>query len=401
MNTKTNTQTASTTREPKKTNEKPRKTRLFFIDNLRIALISLIVLHHLSITYGHSGGWYYYEGQPDDITVLVITLFTLVNQAFFLGFFYLISGYFTPGSYDRKGPWPFLKDRLLRLGIPLLFYIVFIDPIVEYAVASTVGNIPISFGEFLGQYFGNYRGLGLGPVWFIEVLLIFTIFYVVWRLVVKPSVTPPQRDGKPPSNLAIATFALLLGVVTFVVRIWLPLGWVFELLMLQFAYFPQYIALFVVGIIAYRQNWFLGIPTTTGKVWLGIAIILIVVLLPIMFILGGALEGNTDPFLGGVHWQSFAFSVWEQFVGMGMVVGLLVLFREKLNHQGKLAKDMAASAYTVFIIHAPVIVVLALALRGVTLPPLLKFVLVAPLALALCFILAHYIRKLPLARDIL
>ncbi len=138
-----------------------------------------------------------------------------------------------------------------------------------------------------------------------------------------------------------------------------------------------------------------------SKVWLGIAIILIVVLLPVMFILGGALEGNTDPFLGGVHWQSFAFSVWEQFVGIGMVVGLLVLFREKLNHQGKLAKDMAASAYTVFIIHAPVIVFLALALRGVTLPPLLKFVLVAPLALALCFILAHYIRKLPLARDIL
>ena len=79
----------------------------------------------------------------------------------------------------------------------------------------------------------------------------------------------------------------------------------------------------------------------------------------------------------------------------------MVLFGEKLNHQGRLAKDKAASAYTVFIIHAPVIVFLALALRGVILHPLLKYVLVAPVALALCFILAHYIRKLPLARDIL
>jgi surface polysaccharide O-acyltransferase-like enzyme len=84
-----------------------------------------------------------------------------------------------------------------------------------------------------------------------------------------------------------------------------------------------------------------------------------------------------------------------------MVVGLLVLIREKFNHQGRLAKDMAASAYTVFIIHAPVIVFLALAFRGVSLYPLLKYVLVAPVALALCFILAHYIRKIPLARDIL
>jgi hypothetical protein len=392
--------TKTTTQESNMTNEKPRKPRLFFIDNLRIYLISLIVLHHLSITYGHAGMWYYLEGRPDDITRLIVTLFTAVNQAYFLGFFYLISGYFTPGSYDRKGSWPFLKDRLLRLGIPLLFYIVFIDPIIEYAVASRLGSIPIPFGQFLGQYFGNYRGLGTGPLWFIELLLIFTVFYVAWRLLVKPSVTPPQRDGKPPSNLVIATFALLLAVITFVVRIWLPIGWVFEPLMLQFPYFPQYIGLFVIGIIAYRQNWFLGIPTTTGKVWLGIAIVLIV-LLPVIFVLGGALEGNVDPFLGGVNWQSFALSLWEQFLCMGMVVGLLVLFRERLNHQGKVAKDMAASAYTVFLIHAPVIVFLALALRGITLHPLLKFVLVAPLALVICFTLAHYIRKLPLARDIL
>lgn len=271
MTTKTTAQKASTTQKLELANQKPRKTRLFFIDNLRIFLISLIVLHHLSITYGHAGMWYYLEGRPDDITRLIVTLFTAVNQAYFLGFFYLISGYFTPGSYDRKGSWPFLKDRLLRLGIPLLFYIIFIDLIVKYAVASRLGDIPISFGQFLGQYFGNYRSLGTGPLWFIEVLLIFTFFYLAWRLLVKPSVTPPQRDGKPPSNLAIATFALLLAIVTFVVRIWLPIGWSFELLNLQLPYFPQYIALFVVGIIAYRQNWFLGIPTATGKVWLGIA----------------------------------------------------------------------------------------------------------------------------------
>jgi hypothetical protein len=31
----------------------------------------------------------------------------------------------------------------------------------------------------------------------------------------------------------------------------------------------------------------------------------------------------------------------------------------------------------------------------------IKWVLVAPLALALCFLVAHYIRKLPLVRDVL
>lgn len=79
------------------------KAYLFFIDNLRIALITLVVLHHLSITYGHSGGWYYYEGKPDELTTILFTIFNTINQAFFMGFFFMISGYFSPGSYERKG----------------------------------------------------------------------------------------------------------------------------------------------------------------------------------------------------------------------------------------------------------------------------------------------------------
>jgi hypothetical protein len=243
--------------------------------------------------------------------------------------------------------------------------------------------------------------LGTGPLWFIEVLLIFTFIYVLWRLLVKPTVSHPQKDGKPPGSLVIAAFAFLLGVFTFAVRIWLPLGWVYLPLALQLPYFPQYIALFVVGVIAYRKNWFMGIPRSTGRLWLGVAIFCIVVVLPLVFIFGGALEGSTEPFLGGLNWQSLALSLWEQFLCMGMVVGMLVLFREWLNFQGRLAKDMSASAYTVFLIHAPVIVILALALRGIILHPLLKFILVSPLAVAICFGLAHYIRKLPLAREIL
>ena len=131
----------------------PAKPRLFFVDNLRILLITLVVLHHLAITYGHSGGWYYYEGQPDDLATIVFTLLNTINQAFFLGFFYMISGYFTPGSYDRKGAGPFLKDRLLRLGIPLLFYIIVIDPLLIYALAVNVHNFEGSLWQFLARYF--------------------------------------------------------------------------------------------------------------------------------------------------------------------------------------------------------------------------------------------------------
>ena len=370
------------------------KDRLFFIDNLRILLIVLVVLHHLAITYGAPGSWYYEEGQPDMTATIIFSLFTAINQAFFMGFFFMISGYFTPGSFDKKGALPFFRDRLLRLGIPLLFYVIFIDPLINYVLALSKG-FSGSFLDFLGLYIRNYRGLGTGPLWFLEALLIFAGAYVLWRLLVKSTYT----EMRIPGNTTVAIFALILGIATFIVRIWLPINWNFELLNLQFPFFPQYIAMFIIGLIAYRGNWFLQISQKTGKFWLKTTLVTIL-FLPVLFV-AGAPGGDPSAFLGGLHWQAFAYSLWEQFLCVAIIITLLVFFREKYNNQGRMLKAMSASVYTVYIIHAPVIVFLALGLRGVILYPLLKFLLVAPLAVSLCFLLSNYIRKLPIAGKIL
>ncbi|MBV9792236.1 MAG: acyltransferase family protein, partial [Chloroflexi bacterium] len=90
--------------------------RLVFVDTLRVALTILVVMHHLAVTYGASAPWYYIEAPQDDgLTFIVLLIFILFNQAWFMGCFFLIAGYFTPASYDRKGAGAFLKDRLLRL----------------------------------------------------------------------------------------------------------------------------------------------------------------------------------------------------------------------------------------------------------------------------------------------
>jgi glucan biosynthesis protein C len=315
------------------TNEKPKRTRLFFVDNLRILLTVVVVLHHLAIVYGASGDFPYKEARPDELASIVLSLFTAVNAPYFMGFFFMISGYFVPGSYDRKGMGLFLKDRLLRLGVPVLFYIMVIHPLLGYALAVTVRGFA---GSFWGYYVRHVRGysdygLGVGPMWFVVVLLIFTILYGLWRQLAKPATNPPQGDSKAPGNVAIAVFALGLGLVTWVVRIWYPIDrWVTILLMpVEIAHLPQYIILFVIGIIAYRRNWFVGISDAVGKVWLGVAIVCIV-LLPILFVAGGVMEGKVDLFKGGVQWQAFITAFWEAFLCMGMVVGLLVWFRRWL-----------------------------------------------------------------------
>jgi glucan biosynthesis protein C len=389
------------------TSENTKTTRLFFVDNLRILLTILVILHHLVSMYGGPGGWYYKEGRLDGISLSLLTLFMVVNQSFFMGSFYLLAGYFAPGSYDRKGGARFLIDRLVRLGIPLVVYVLLFNPFVRYAAEIGIWALNRNFFKIWGwngaywkyaaRFLRDRRGTVVGPMWFVEALLIFTLVYWAWRVVARPAPVQAQRESKPPTNLTVAVFALVLGLLTFVVRIRWPVGWSLEPLGLQFAHFPQYIGAFVAGIIAYRRNGFRGIPDAVGRFWQRVAVVLIV-LFPVLLTAAG---GELDPFLGGFGREAAVLALWEQFLGVAMMVSLLVLFRNRFNRQGSLAKAMAASSYAAFILHGPVLVLLAVNVKRVQQPPQVKIALLAPVAVFLCFSIGYLLRKLPLANRIL
>src|SRR5215469_11297027 len=82
---------------------KQKGARLLFIDNVRVALTIQVIVFHLAITYGAIGSWYYHEPTRDVVTTLLLSIFVAASQAFFMGFFFLISAYLTPGAYERKG----------------------------------------------------------------------------------------------------------------------------------------------------------------------------------------------------------------------------------------------------------------------------------------------------------
>jgi glucan biosynthesis protein C len=376
-------------------------SRLLFIDNIRVFLTILVILHHTMIMYAGSGSFLYNEGRQDTLTAVLGSWFCAANQAYFMGFFLLIAAYFVPGSYDRKGAGQFLKDRLIRLGIPLLVYSWFISPLTWMVITYVTQGYLLPLADYFPGV--KFEGIiGAGPLWFVEALLIFTVVYVAWRKIARPNapIPPVQVDSRFPSSKAIALFAVLMGVAAFVVRLWLPMDWKISLLNLQIPFFVQYIALFIVGLIAYRRNWLVNLSDAMGKRWLVIAIVLVLLFVP-MALAGGALELGTEPFKGGWHWQALAYAMWESFVCVGMCIGLTYLFRRYGNQQGRVAKFLSPNAYTAYIIHAPIIVFTALALRNVEVYPLLKFGLAALIALPLCFMLSNLIRKLPYADRVL
>jgi surface polysaccharide O-acyltransferase-like enzyme len=372
------------------------QARLFFVDHLRVFLTILVVIHHLAITYGAVAIWYYVEPPQNPITPMVTGLLVLLNQAFFMGAFFLIAGYFTPGAYDRKGANAFLRDRFVRLGIPLLVYTLLIHPLVSFAGYSYLPEVfrPGPLLSFQQVYLLTF---GPGPLWFVEALLLFGVLYALWRRLTRQRPSPATRLGAPPTYPAIIAFTLILTGVTFLFRIGVPMGLYLPIIGFPTAsHLPQYIGLFIVGSLAYRSAWFQRMPGRVGKVGFGAAIGATVLLVPPA--LGDITEGA---FLGGMNWQAFVYALWESIFCVGMCLGLLTLFRKRFNQQRAIGCFLSTNAYTAYIIHAPVIVGLAIALRAVQIDSLLKFALVTLIALPLCFISAYIVRKLPLARRVL
>ena len=101
--------------------------------------------------------------------------------------------------------------------------------------------------------------------------------------------------------------------------------------------------------VRYKRDWFRNISDKQGKVWLGIALFSIIYMFAVL-ISAGAMEGDPTKFEGGLHWQSFAYALWESIYCIGISIGLITLFRRKLNTQGKAAKTASPNAYTMYLI---------------------------------------------------
>jgi len=383
----------------------PGGSRLLYIDNIRLTLITLVVVGHLAITYTGQGDWYYKEpGEISDLFIILMLPFAAIASASLLGLFSLIAGYFTPRPYDRKGPARFFLDRIKRLAVPLMIYELIIRPVITYIRDVHQGSFQGSFWSFLREVFLPLDSYADGPVWYLLMLLIFSIAYTLWRLLsagVRRRSTGDTGRVAPPGNWTIALFMLGLGLLTFIVRIWAPVGFQLEPWHQELAHYPQYIAMFVVGILAYRNDWLASFPDAQARPWRWMVLLVIVSLVGVAGAAGAFSGALDDRAAGGLNWLSLAYSMWEAFTCVVVSIVMLTWFRRRFTRQGRLMQAMSASAFGVYVIHPAVIVPLPIALSSIRMNPGLKFLWVTPLAVALCYIIVHYLRKLPLMRNFL
>ena len=331
--------------------------RLCYLDNLKVCLTVLVIMHHAGQAYGNGGGWAYTPSNSAEFMPWIWHFFS-TNAAFFMGLYFFISGYFVPRSFDKQGTKQFVHKKLLRLGVPLLF-----------------------MGGIISILSGKPE---IGHMWFVESLLVFCLIYALIRQWVQPV---NEACYSKPTIIGLLVVALLMGVGSYVIRQISPQDhwiWPFGIIPLPMepAHYLQYVMMFVLGILAYRFQWLDKMSNSVGFMAL---------LIGIALAMGNYLRdgGPWDAFV----WQWFG--IYESLMCVFISFGLIWLFREFVSTTSRFWQWCAAQSYGAYMFHLLLMIVLQNAMDSIWIGAFGKFLFIGVVTTVLSFHLTWMVKMIP------
>jgi hypothetical protein len=354
------------------------------MDNLKVLLIAAIIAGHGVIGYATASWWLYSDVREvtlSPVTEALLLVVAMPFALFLIPLLFLVAGLLTPPSLERKGTRGYVRDRLLRLGVPFAAFVV-LWPLLKYVLFRPLGA---STGSYWDRLLDSEEPLQSGVLWFVGTLLIFSLAYAGWcRL----------RHGRAPRNrpeVTIGGLLLLAGAVTvatFIVRLDIPFD-SDKYVALDLYQWPECVALFGLGIAAARMGWLVAVPDRLRKQCRTATLVTAAAFG--LFAGYGATSGEfgEETWGGGWHWEAFAFAALVAALTVFGPVWLLAVAQRHLSRRLRQAGPaVSRCAYGAFLLQSMVLVGIAVALRPLPVAAEAKALVVATGGIAGSFALA-------------
>ena len=330
-------------------------------------------------------------------------ILTGFNETFFMSLMFFISGLFVWDGLKRKGAGGFVRDRVVRLGIPFAFAAAFLAPLAYYPSYRVTGADP-RFATYWRAW-TSMPGWISGPAWFIWVLLAFGCLAAGLY-----ALTPRWGDslGRLTASANTWPFALYAKLLAVSAAAYIPLVLIFGATQwLQFGPFAiqasrilHYAVYFIAGIGVGAVGLNNGLLAPDGMLqrhWRRWAIAS-----PIVFILTSALV-IADYVLKGGETPG-----WEIANGLAYVTccattsfAFMAIFVRFARRRSAVWDSLAANAYGIYLIHYVFVTWIQFALLRSDLPALSKCVLVFASVLALSWGSVALLRRIPVVARVL
>ncbi|MFC0186817.1 acyltransferase family protein [Fictibacillus aquaticus] len=157
--------------------------RRYDLDWIKVLATGLVIFYHCTMFF-NPWPWHVKNNDIDHSVILVLSL---LIGSFIMPLFFAISGISLYFALQKRSIRVLLKERLLRLGIPLLFAVWVLSPPQVYIERFASGQFTGSFLQFLPHYTdglyldiggsGNFSFAG-HHLWYVLVLLVFSAVLV-------------------------------------------------------------------------------------------------------------------------------------------------------------------------------------------------------------------------------
>ena len=375
------------------------------IGYLRAFVTLLVLLHHSVLAYVTM------TPKPGAFTALPLlwTAFPVVdgakwkgfdliagfNDIFFMSLMFFISGLFVPASLARKGSILFLRDRLLRLGIPFAIATALLAPVAYYPAWLQSGGT-----HDLVQFWSAWIALPFwpaGPAWFLWVLVALGTAAALFNLI-----SPRLIDGlgwfgaRADLHPWLFFFGLFaLSAVSFIALSlafdpyrWLHYGPFTVQASRMLHYAVYYFAGVAVGASGFRLLRPEGKLARRWWLWLLLA--------PIAFILVGAIV------IAATAAKGQPVGRWETLGGIGFALScgassfaLMALFVRFARSSVRLFDSLADNAYGMYVVHYVFVAWTQYMLLGAPLSGIAKGFIVFGTAVILSWGTTALVRRVP------
>lgn len=356
------------------------QTRQFSFDNLRTLMVLFIILLHALCAYSIATPWWHAQDIKNPLCdVVLITIDT-----FALPVLFFVSGIFATPSYDRHGPVEFIKEKLKRLGIPLVLLPTFYLPTMVYAGYLHRTAEPLGFFDYWLHWMSTVTDWSVALItnmetgaryadaftphhlWFISLLLVFFLGYAGWKALF-PKAVKIYGIGR----LTIAAWSCLFigfSIISIMVQdwAWLRMGPFF---LFQPTRLPVYLFMFIFGILA-RPHMDKEHPFP-GPTWLW----LIIFLIAQVGILVMARKVMTTPGPTPLV-DSFAHGALRATLSITATCLFVNLLKRFMTGYSAWRQSLSASSYDIYLLHMPVTVFVQTLLIGMAIPISLKVLVV-------------------------
>jgi peptidoglycan/LPS O-acetylase OafA/YrhL len=377
------------------------------IGYLRAFIVALVVAHHAALAY------YPIPIEPpaslaaqprlwgafpvlDAHKWTGFAFFSGFNDVFFMSLMFFLSGLFAWHGLVKKGAAKFLRDRLLRLGIPFVVAAAVLAPLAYYPT-----YLQMTSHDGIAGYWHQWLSLGnwpAGPGWFIWMLLAFDgIAALLFVLAPRWG----QSLGKLTSGAARRPVLFFFALAAISALVYIPmalhftsLAWTdFGPFSFQTSRFLHYLAYFLiaVGVGAYGVG--RGLLAPDGKLarrwplWVAAALV----------IFAAATVVTLIALATGSQSQGLAIATDAGFVlsCAASCFAFLALFLRFVHSGSRIFDSLSANSYGIYLVHYAFVNWLQYALLPASLPAVVKWTIVFPGALLLSWGTVAMMRRIP------